>query len=171
MWKKWGHVNNIDSNTISACRAVCVFNVYENTFPTLARDFSLLQNIQTEYGAHPITLLNRYCSPVKENQLMLKGVVSNFFIVLIKLPRHVSASKCHLQGGYSFLVSYSSFSLRFRWMWAIVCSVWPSALQSRWPHQANNSPYLPKTQTKIGVAYKEQVTPLKMTFGCRNMSG
>jgi hypothetical protein len=37
---------------------------------------------------------------------MLKGVVS-FFIVLIKLPRHVSASKCHLQGvtRFSFLLN------------------------------------------------------------------
>jgi hypothetical protein len=33
---------------------------------------------------------------VKENQLMLKGVVSNF-IVLIE-PCDVSASKCHPQG-------------------------------------------------------------------------
>jgi hypothetical protein len=32
--------------------------------------------------------------PVKENQEMLKGV----FIILIKLPRHVSAANCHLQG-------------------------------------------------------------------------
>jgi hypothetical protein len=59
---------------------------------------------------------------------MLKGVVSNF-IVLIKLPRHVSTSKCHLQRGYSFLASYSSFSLRFGWMWAIIRLVWPSAAE------------------------------------------
>jgi hypothetical protein len=33
-------------------------------------------------------------NPVKNNQQMLKAI----FIVLIELPRHVSASKCHLQG-------------------------------------------------------------------------
>jgi hypothetical protein len=32
---------------------------------------------------------------VQDNQQMLKGVVS--FIILIKLPRHVSAANCHLQ--------------------------------------------------------------------------
>jgi hypothetical protein len=31
---------------------------------------------------------------VQENQQMLKGV----FITIIKLPRHVSAANCHLQG-------------------------------------------------------------------------
>ena len=40
---------------------------------------------------------NIFHNPVKDNQQMLKGVVRNF-IVLIKLPRHVSASKCHPQG-------------------------------------------------------------------------
>jgi hypothetical protein len=41
--------------------------------------------------------LTKHEGPVKENQLMLKGVVSNF-IVLIEILRHVSASKRHLQG-------------------------------------------------------------------------
>jgi hypothetical protein len=34
--------------------------------------------------------------PVQDNQQMLKDDVS--FIILIKLPRHVSAANCHLQG-------------------------------------------------------------------------
>jgi hypothetical protein len=33
-------------------------------------------------------------NPVQENQQMLMSV----FIILIKLPRHVSAANCHLQG-------------------------------------------------------------------------
>jgi hypothetical protein len=33
---------------------------------------------------------------VQNKEKMLKGIVG-IFIVLIKLPRHVSASKCHLQ--------------------------------------------------------------------------
>jgi hypothetical protein len=53
---------------------------------------------------------------------------------------------------------------------AICCGMRP-AFRSRWPHRANNSPHPPETQTKTGVAYKERVTPLKMAFGCRNMSG
>jgi hypothetical protein len=34
--------------------------------------------------------------PVQDNQQMLKGIVS--FIILIKLPRPVSAANSHLQG-------------------------------------------------------------------------
>jgi hypothetical protein len=34
---------------------------------------------------------------VQDNQQILKAVVS-VFIILIKLPRHVSAYSCHLQG-------------------------------------------------------------------------
>jgi hypothetical protein len=34
--------------------------------------------------------------PVQDKQQMLKGVVS--FIMLVKLPRYVSAANCHLQG-------------------------------------------------------------------------
>jgi hypothetical protein len=106
-------------------------------------------------------------------QTNAQGHCKQFFIVLIKLPGHVLASKCHLQGGYTFLASYSSFSMRFGWMWAIVRSVWPSVAEfrGRWPHQANNSPHPPETQTKTGVAYKERVGHLKMASGCRNMSG
>jgi hypothetical protein len=40
---------------------------------------------------------------VKDVQQLLKGVVSPYSIVLIKLPRHVSASKCELHGGYTIL--------------------------------------------------------------------
>jgi hypothetical protein len=47
------------------------------------------------------------CIPVPDNQQTLKAVVS--FIILIKLPRHVSAANYHLQWGYAFLASYSSF--------------------------------------------------------------
>jgi hypothetical protein len=51
---------------------------------------------------------------VKDVQQMLKGVVSCFFIVLNKLPRHVSASKCHLQGvTLSFHKQLQFFSLRW----------------------------------------------------------
>jgi len=41
---------------------MCGFYVCENTFPAYAIDFSLLQNIQTEPGAHTFTHLNRLCS-------------------------------------------------------------------------------------------------------------
>jgi hypothetical protein len=40
--------------------------------------------------------LNKLYITVQDNQQILKGVVS--FIILIKLPRHVSAANCHLQG-------------------------------------------------------------------------
>jgi hypothetical protein len=38
-----------------------------------------------------------FSNPVQDKQQMLKGIVS-VFIVLTKLPGHVSASKGHLQG-------------------------------------------------------------------------
>jgi hypothetical protein len=59
--------------------------------------------------------------------------------LLIRIQRHMSffLSSCPtcfgilmpFSGGYTFLVSYSSFSLRFGWMWAVVRSVWPTAAQ------------------------------------------
>jgi hypothetical protein len=76
-----------------------------------------------------------------------QGCCKQFFIVLNKLPRHVSTSKCHLQGvTLSFNKLLQFFSLRFKWVWAIVHSVRPSAAE----------------------AY---CNPLKMAFGSRNMSG
>jgi hypothetical protein len=33
-----------------------------------------------------------------------QGCCKQLFIVLIKLPGHASASKCHLQGAYAFLI-------------------------------------------------------------------
>jgi hypothetical protein len=56
-----------------------------------------------------------------------------FFIVLIKLPRHVSASKCHLQEVTLPCKLLQYFSLRFGLMWAIVRSVWPFATESADP--------------------------------------
>jgi hypothetical protein len=43
-----------------------------------------------------IIVPSTFVTPVQENQQMLKGVVS--FIILIRLPRHVSAANCYLQG-------------------------------------------------------------------------
>jgi hypothetical protein len=86
---------------------------------------------------------------------MLKGVISNF-IVLTKLPRHVPASKCHPQG-----VTRSLLATPVLVCVSAECGLltdW-DAFCSRWPHQVNNSPHPPKTQTRTGVAYKEQVTP------------
>jgi hypothetical protein len=72
---------------------------------------------------------------------MLKGAVTSFFIVLNKLPRHVSASKCHLhEVTLSFHKLLQFFSRRFRWVWTIVHWVRPSAAakfdhkrSSNWP--------------------------------------
>jgi uncharacterized membrane protein YfhO len=41
-----------------------------------------------------IVIPNIFYIPVQDNQQMPKGV----FIILIKLPQHVSAVNCHLQG-------------------------------------------------------------------------
>jgi hypothetical protein len=50
--------------------------------------------------------------------------------VLNKLSRHVSASKCHLQGvTLSFHRLLQLFSLRFGWVWTIVQLVRPSAAE------------------------------------------
>jgi hypothetical protein len=38
-----------------------------------------------------------------------QGCCNQFFIVLNKLPQHVSASKCHLQGLHYPYISYSRF--------------------------------------------------------------
>jgi hypothetical protein len=101
-------------------------------------------------------------NPVKNNQQMLKTI----FIVLIELPRHVSASKYHLQGvTLSFQVT-PVFSLRFGWMWAIVHSVWPFAAECI-PQQMA----APETQTKNWSSLQGKCNPLKMAFGCRNMPG
>jgi hypothetical protein len=39
----------------------------------------------------------QFFNQVKDVQQMIKGVVSSIFIVLNKLPRHLSVSKCYLQ--------------------------------------------------------------------------
>jgi hypothetical protein len=50
------------------------------------------------------------CISVKRCPTNAQGHCKQFFTVLIKLPRHVSASKCHLQGvTLSFFISFSSF--------------------------------------------------------------
>jgi hypothetical protein len=55
-----------------------------------------------------IVVLSIFVYSMQDNQQMLKDVVT--FIILVKLPRHVSAANCHLQGVTHFLLSYSSFA-------------------------------------------------------------
>jgi hypothetical protein len=52
--------------------------------------------ISINYLTILIVVLSIFHESVKENQLMLKGVVSNLLCSLH--PRHLSASKCHPQG-------------------------------------------------------------------------
>jgi hypothetical protein len=67
---------------------------------------------------HRLTILivvpSIFYESMKENQLLLKGVVCNLLCSLN--PRHVSASKCHPQGVSCSFLCYSSFSLRFGWL-------------------------------------------------------
>jgi hypothetical protein len=66
---------------------------------------------------------------VQDSQQILKGVVS--FIILIKLPRHVSAANCHLQGLLKLGVASRI------------------GIHGSWPQQANHNPYPPEAQTKL----------------------
>jgi hypothetical protein len=84
---------------------------------------------------------------VQDNQQMLKGVVS--FIILIKLPRHVSAANYHLQGFTRSLqatpvlsaprvdVGYGSLGVARR--------------HGGWPHQANLERLLVILHRKVNV--------------------
>jgi hypothetical protein len=46
-----------------------------------------------------------------------------------------------------------------------------SAIRSKWPHRANNSPHPPETHTINWNSLQEKCNSLKMALGCRNMSG
>jgi hypothetical protein len=52
------------------------------------------------------------------------------FIILIKLPRHVSAVHCHLQEVIHVPRKLLQYCLRLGWMWVMDRSVWPSDLRS-----------------------------------------
>jgi hypothetical protein len=79
-----------------------------------------------------------------------------FFIVLIKLPRHVSASKYHFQGvTLSFFISYFSFSLRFGYVWTIVHPVRPSAAESAADGWLKNALYNGQDRILIILLYRE----------------
>jgi hypothetical protein len=61
---------------------------------------------------------------------MHKDVVSNFYYANQITPTCFGI-QMPSSGGFTFLVNYFSFSLRFGWMWAVVCLVWPSAADVR----------------------------------------
>jgi hypothetical protein len=68
---------------------------------------------------------NRVICQVKDVQHNGQQSCKQFFIVLNTLPRHVSASKCHLQGVTLFFHKLlQDFTLRFGRVWAIVHWVW-----------------------------------------------
>jgi hypothetical protein len=75
---------------------------------------------------------------------MLKGVVS--FYYTHKITPTCFGSSLPSSGGYTFLVSYSRIVCRLGWMWIMVRSVWPAAVDSM-------------AGGHTGVAYDERVTP------------
>jgi hypothetical protein len=82
---------------------------------------------------------------VQDNHQMLKGIVS--FIILIKLPRHVSADNCHLQGVTRCLQATPIWSAPR--VHVGFGSLGVASRRGDWSHQANHNLHPPEAQTKL----------------------
>jgi hypothetical protein len=143
---------------------------------------------------HPTFLFLDSCTqhfskPVQDNQQMLNGVVSVFLLYPLNYPdmfRHPIS----ILGGLHVPRKLLQFCLRLGWMWIMVRSVKPAAAESAaagftertiihiHPRRRTAAGYTERTIIHIHPRRRQNwsslrgtCNPMKMTFGCRNMSG